>query len=265
MWMTCLLSAALGLSSGQAGELTLTNVRTTYGILGPERPDNKILPGDNLVLSFDIEGAKIDEQGRLRYSIGMEVIDSKDKVIFRQTPRDVESVVKPEGKRVPACASLRVGMDQPPGEYKLQIAVTDRAGGAAQKIVRTYELLPKSFGIVQVTTTLDQEGTLPAGILQKGKSVWINFSVVGFERAGEQGQPHLKLGMRVLDDAGRSALAQSPSGEIKQNVPAKLQALPGRLELELKQPGKYTVELKATDAIANKTATVTFPVTVANN
>ena len=263
MWMSLTLSVAIGLIPSQSAELMLTKVRTTYGILGAERPSNKILPGDNVVLSFNLEGAKVDDNGRLRYSIGMEVSNADGKVLFRQAPRDVETTVKPGAKSIPACASIQVGMDQPPGEYKLKVVVTDTAGGATQEVSRTYELLPKAFGLVKVSATTDREAQTPAGVLAQSKSAWINFSAVGFARGDANGQPNIKFAMQVLDESGNSALARSPSGEVNKDIPDKAHAVPGQFELILKKPGKYKIELKATDAVASQTATVTFPVTVA--
>ena len=37
MWTTIALIAALNLAPAQAGELTLSNLRSTYGMLGPQR------------------------------------------------------------------------------------------------------------------------------------------------------------------------------------------------------------------------------------
>ena len=35
----------------------LTGVRSTHGVLGPTRADNKFLPGDSVLICFDIEGS----------------------------------------------------------------------------------------------------------------------------------------------------------------------------------------------------------------
>ena len=55
MWAMVFLTA-LSLAPGQAGQLNVSNVRTTYGPLGPPRFDNKILPGDLVCLSLDVNG-----------------------------------------------------------------------------------------------------------------------------------------------------------------------------------------------------------------
>src|SRR5262249_46660303 len=60
MWATLALSAAL-MAPSQKGTLELKNVRMTRGILGQERTDTKLLPGDVFVVAFDIDGLKVKE------------------------------------------------------------------------------------------------------------------------------------------------------------------------------------------------------------
>src|SRR6202011_6041401 len=120
MWSSIAFLAVMTLSPAQSGQLTLTNVRSTYGILGPTRADNKVLPGDTVVLSFDMEGAKVDANGKVLYSIGMEVDDSNGKVLYKQAPQDREALLPAGSKALPAAANMTVGLDQKPGEYTLK-------------------------------------------------------------------------------------------------------------------------------------------------
>ena len=41
MWTTLALAAALGAAPAQAGELTLSRVRSTHGVMGPTRAEDK--------------------------------------------------------------------------------------------------------------------------------------------------------------------------------------------------------------------------------
>jgi hypothetical protein len=241
--------------------LALTHVRDTYGLLGPERPDNKLLPGDLLVLAFDIEGATIDDAGKLRYSIGMEATNPDGKVIFKQAPRDSEAKVAPGTKVVPASASLQVGLDLPAGEYKLKIAVKDLASGASQELTRNYQVLPRAFGLVRVRLTSDSDGERAAAAFTAGKAGFINFSAVGFGRDPAKKQPHLVVAMRVKDADGKEVLKPS-TGEVTGDVPEKAAAHPMQFALLLPEAGKYTVELAASDKISGDSATVSFPVTI---
>lgn len=253
---------ALSLIPGQPGQLTLTNVRATYGVQGAPRPNTKFLPGDNFVLSFDVEGLKTDEGGQVLYSIAMGVTDSTGKVLLKQEPRDLVANNSLGGNRLQAFASIRIGLDQPPGQYTVKVAVTDRATRATGTLSRTYEVLPKGFDLVRLSTSYDSEGKIPAAFVGEGQTIWVNFFAVGFGRSGAQEQPNLSVVMRILDETGRPTLLKPFAGEINNKVPAKALSLPMQFMVELNRPGKFTLELKATDKITGQSATVSYPLDV---
>src|SRR5215475_7487260 len=72
-----------GVSSAQ---LNISNVRPCYGYpLGATRHETKLIPGDILFISFDIDGLKFDEKtGRANYLMKFELLDSKEKVFFQE-------------------------------------------------------------------------------------------------------------------------------------------------------------------------------------
>src|SRR5258708_7665136 len=125
MWTAVALAAVLGLAPDQGGGLTLTNVRTTHGLLGPTRSDDKLLPGDAALISFDVEGIKPDGEGKVRYSMGIDVSNSQGKPLFQQEPRALEAIASLGGSRIPAVAQVDVGLDQPAGEHSVKVTVTD--------------------------------------------------------------------------------------------------------------------------------------------
>src|SRR5262249_17481150 len=146
-WPTLILAAALSAAPADAGELTLTNARFTRGILGPTRPEAKLLPGDNLYLSFDIEGITVAEDGKGLYSTGIEVFDSAGKSIFKQDPRKQAATASLGGNRVPGFATVDVGLAQPAGEYTMEVTVIDDASSKKASLKKAFEVLPKAFGI----------------------------------------------------------------------------------------------------------------------
>jgi hypothetical protein len=250
------------LAPGQSGQLRVSNVRTTHGALGPIRPDNKILPGDLVCLSFDIEGFQANSAGKVLYGVGMEVADSKGDVLFKREPSQVELPNPASGKSVPACAKVDVGLNQPSGKYDVKITVADRNAGTATSAVRSYEVLPLEFGIVRVSLTDDREGKSSAAVFAPGRPGWINFTAVGFGRDNVKKQPHLTATMRVLDEGGRPVFPKPSSGAINEGVPAQVGAVPMQFQLVFAQPGRFTVELKATDEITGRKTTVSFPIQV---
>ena len=260
MWATLAFAAALGLAPDQTGPLQLTNARATYGFLGATRPDNKLLPGDVYFVTYDIENITV-KNGKALYKMSMEFLNSKGKAEFKRDPEDLESTLSLGGTRMPGMASAEVGTETAPGEYTLKVEVTDRSTNKSETLVRKFEVLPKAFGLVQLTLSADPQGKVPAGALGVGQSLYVNSHVVGFQR-GPAGQPNVALELRVLDEGGKPTLASPLTGRIDKGVPPKDPVLPGEFLVSLNRPGKFTVELKATDEVANKSVTQSFPITV---
>jgi hypothetical protein len=262
MWTAVAMLAAVSWAPGEAGDLSLTNVRTTYGLLGAARPDAKVLPGDKLLVAFEIEGITVDPQGKVLYEIAMEVADSSGKVHFKQTPRKLEANNSLGGTRMPAYASVDIGTEEPPGTYTVKVKVTDRAAKASTSLTQSFEVLPKDFGLVRLKLSSDPEANIPAPVLGEGQSVWINFVAVGFGRNQDSGQPNLSVTLRVLDEEGKPTLSKPFTGRVAKEVPAKVMALPLQFMLDLNRSGNFQVRLDATDEVTGKSATVSFPLNV---
>lgn len=202
MLTTLPLIAALCVVPGQAGGLTLSEARVTHGILGPAREGTKFLPGDSLFMTFDIDGITADANGKVLYSIGTEVTDANGKVIFRQPAQDLEAINALGGNRLPAYAQVAVGQEQAAGECTLKVTVTDRANKKSQSLTQKFEVLPRDFGLVRLTTSGDAEGQVPAGLLCPGQSLWVSGAVVGFQRGGAAKQPNVARALEVDEPRG---------------------------------------------------------------
>jgi hypothetical protein len=262
MWTTLALATALSLAPQQAGPITLTNVRATYGAPGLPRTDNKALPGDLLTLVFDIEGVAIDPAGKVTYSTALELADAKGKVVFKQDPRDHEIIAGLGGSSVPGLVTLEIGLDQPPGEYSARITVTDRGSKKSATLTRNFTVLPAGFGIVRLNTTADPEGLAPVSVFQTGGSLFINTGVVGFLRDKVKGQPDVAVELRVLDENGKPTLKEPFQGVINDKVPSNARFVPVQFLVPLNRSGKFTVELKATCRLARATSTIALPIVV---
>jgi hypothetical protein len=262
MWTTVSLLAALSLAAGESGQLALTDVRTTYGVLGPTRPGSKFLSGDALVVSFNLEGAQA-KGGKIRYGIGMQVSDASGKVLYKQDPVANETNSPVGENKIPALARLEIGTEQPAGDYMLKITVEDRNRGVTQELTRSYQVLPAAFGIVRPAITSDADGKKPTAAVRKGKPAWLNFAAVGFAWDKAKGQPHLTATMRVLDEDGKPVLTRPSSGTIDQDVPRGSKAIPMQFELTLQKAGKFTIELEAVDDVTGEKASLSLPIRVA--
>jgi hypothetical protein len=295
------LFAALSMTPAQAGGLTLSNPRITYGELGSARPDNKLLPGDIFFLSFDIEGIKVNAEGHVKYGMEMEVLDSTNKSIFKQMPVKRDDFLPLGGTKLPARAFVSVGVDQPPGTYTCKVTVsdlTDTDKTVAKTIEQKFEVTPRGFGIVQLYTSADAEGKIPAPLVGvAGQSLFVHFAVIGFDREAvarpaeaktgdepkklpttkpgvpepkaklpPQKQPNIAIEMVVW---GQDRQATLPKPTVKQ-VPDEADGLvdenvigvPMRFLVPLNREGGFLIELKATDKISGKSTKVYLPLKV---
>src|SRR5436190_112594 len=92
IFLTFLASLFAGLA--EPADLSLTDVRFTLCVFEPPRAGTKVLPGDRLVVSFDIAGITADESGKVLDSLATELSDAKGKVLFRQVPRNQSGIVQ---------------------------------------------------------------------------------------------------------------------------------------------------------------------------
>ncbi|HZY86643.1 MAG TPA: hypothetical protein VFE78_17545 [Gemmataceae bacterium] len=262
MWTTLALAAAVGMAPAQAGDLTLSHVRSTHGVLGPTRAEDKLLPGDSLVVCFDIGGMVADDSGKVSYSMGLEVTDGDGKSLFTQEPANLEATASLGGDTVPAFARIDVGLSQSPGEHTLKVNVLDRATGRKAALTRKFTVLPKGFGLVRLALTADVGGDIPLPVLGSGGTAFVQFGAVGFGRDKDSKQPNLRFSVRVLDDKGKPTVAKDRTSEVTKDVPASFLAVPMSFPVTLNRPGKFTVELTATDGTTRETAKLTFPIKV---
>jgi hypothetical protein len=262
MHIAITLALALTVIPGQTNNLAVTHVRATHGMLGPLRSDLRILPGDTLCLEFDIEGITVAADGKVLYSTSLEVVDGKGNVIYRQNPTDQEALASLGGKSVQGLAQLDVGPDHPAGVFTLKVAITDRASKQTQAFTQRVQVLPATFGIVQLKVTGDPEGSVPAGVVGVGDSLWVSFAAVKFGRDSATQQPHVQFEMRILEENNAATVAKPQTGVINEDVAASAKLLGGQFLVSANRPGKFVVELKAVDKVAGKSAVMSFPLTV---
>src|SRR5262249_27932682 len=127
---------------------------------------------------------------------------------------------------------------------------------------RKFQVVPKDFGIVRLTTTTDAEGNAPAAVFGVGQALYVNCSPVSFERDKVKGQPDVTVELSILDDKGKPVLTRPFIGQVNKDVPSSFRGLPMQFLVSLNRPGKFTVALKATDHVSKKNATLSFPLTV---
>lgn len=273
--MTAIALAALlgGTPAQPAGNLKLNNVRLTMGEFGPPREGAKLLPGDVLFIAYDIEGLTIDGEGTARYTMSMEVINPNGKPLLQQAPREAVEFVPLRGNRMPARAYVTVGLDEAPGEYNCKLTVTDPKTKATDSLNVKFEVLKKDFGVVAVNTSHDAAGELSApSVGQVGQLLYVHFSVAAFGRDQQTKNENVEVEFQFYDDKGTPLLVDASNKPTpRKHVQDEKSALPVKktdevfrlqFPLFLNRPGKFNVEIKATDKITKKTSVFKLPITI---
>ena len=257
-------------AKAQGGALKLTNARITVGELGPTRPSAKVLPGDVLFISYDINGLTIEDDGVAKYKMSMEVINSEGKAIFKQDPRDLADFFPLRGNSIPARAFITIGLDQDPGAYTCKLTVEDPKTKATDTLTQKFEVGKREFGIVAVYTTYDERGAISASTTgTAGQTIFIHFSVATFERDPKTKQPNVEFEFQILDESGKPTLPKprkhTQDSKALQQVAENAGAFAMLFPLAMSRPGKFTVKITATDNTekgAGKKAVYELPVTV---
>jgi hypothetical protein len=250
MWAALALTTVLNVAPAQ---LELKNVRTTYGILGQERKDDEFLPGDVVVVAFDVEGLKVKPDGRVQYAMGMELTKKgKNKPEFKHEPDDREAMNSLGGSTLPMFVNSVIGTDTAPGEYVLKVTVRDRQVKGSEKVLeKAFKVKKPDLGFVRVRFLSFRGDPVPP-IAVAGQRIDLNFMLVGIE-SGKDKLPHVSFEMQVLDSAGKSVLEKPFKGDLRDDVTKTLgQMTFVPIPLELNRPGKFKVMLKATDNISKK-------------
>ncbi|MFO0843760.1 MAG: hypothetical protein U0797_15425 [Gemmataceae bacterium] len=260
MWAALALTTVVSVAPAQ---LELKNVRTTYGVLGQERKDTKLLPGDMLVVAFDIDGLKVKDDGRVLYSMGIELTKKgKDKPEFKREPQDLEAVNSLGGSSLPAFGMTFINTEAEAGEYTFKITVRDRQNKGAEKVLNhTFEVIPVRLGFTLLKLTSGSGEPVP-NVGVPGQRVWFHHSLVGYE-LGKDKQPNVTFEMQVLDEAGKPVVSKPFKGEFKEadpKTPGLMAFAP--VPLDLNRTGKFKIVLKATDNIARKSTEQALDLTV---
>jgi hypothetical protein len=262
MFSTLALAAAISVSASQAGSLNLTNVRTTYGELGAVRTETKYLPSDLVFVAFDIEGLAVNADGKVAYTMSMEVADKAGKPVFKQEkPADSEELLPLGGNRLPARAFVSLKPDQEPGNYVCKVTVTDKGTRVSKTLEKPFEVIPAAFGIIALITTSDIKGeqfSSPTGVV--GQNLFVHFALIGIGR-GPDKKPNAAAEMRIFDDQKKPTFPKPITAVVPKELPEDEPAL-FRFAIPFNREGNFTAEFKAVDNVTGKTSTVSFPIRV---
>jgi hypothetical protein len=253
MWkMLALAVAMLALWTTEARAVDIKNARAIYGPFGATRPNLKILPGEIVIIEFDITNLPVDAKtGIVKYETNLKVFDPKGKQIINEN--DKKGVVLGlGGNTVPERAHCLLGMDVKPGKYKLIVTVTADPGAKSSKLEQELEVLPPDFGFIHIVA--------PAmGFV--GQDLPVEFAVVGMGRDAK-GMPKIVVTSKVLDESGKPTtdpMVNRIPDELPKGVKADQEKL-FRLTspILLNRPGTFTFEITAVDEISKKKTSFSY-------
>lgn len=258
MWTSLALIAGLSWTPGQADKLEIKNARFTYGILGQERKESTFLPGDLVVLAFDIEGLKTEDDGSATYSMTMKLFHEKEtKPVFEKMPQALTVVNTLGTGRLPSFALTNLFADAATGEYTMSIVVEDGKTKTKTNLERKFTVKPMELGIVRcgfVYNRLNEEQAggaphLAPPLAVPGQNLMLNFAVVGYKTAGDKEQPNVAVKMVIKDESGKPVVAKPFGGkntelddELKQ-----LKMIPFQAPIQANRSGKFSVTISVED------------------
>jgi len=268
MWAALAVSTVLSLAPAQAGDLEIKNVRLTQGPLGQARKDSKVLPGEQVFVSYDVHGVTVKADGRVEYATGLELIykdKGKDTVQLKRELEDKVAINSLGGNVMPSLTFVNFGLDTPPGNYTLKISVQDRSkkGGKLVTLTQDIEVLKPRLGFVRAQLLSAGLGPTPP-VAVPGQAMAVTYAVVGFTlEKGKDALPDITVETDVVDSDGKSTLTEVPKQRLRPPVKPDLLIIPFKpWELQLNRTGKFKVILKVTDNLTKTTAKQELDLTV---
>jgi hypothetical protein len=253
----CFVAALLAILPVPAAALEFKNIRSCYGPNGATRPDNKFLPRDLLYITYDIEGLKADEKtGNVVYVTLLEVFNASTKELIFRKEAPVENALQFGGNRLPGDLLLNMGIDKAAGQYVLRMTVQDRIAKETKSFTYPFELLKKDFGIVGLQAPI-------VGV--PGGPYILNFAMTEFKLDANK-NPKGKIEMKITDETGK-LIPPVLTNSLPESLPARLDLsqdnlLQWQFPLLPNRPGRFHLEVTATDDLAKKSSTVRYTLNV---
>jgi hypothetical protein len=247
----------LGFIPNIASAVDIKNIRPCYGLFGPTRYKAECLPGDVLFFTFDIDGLAVDPKTKkVSYETTLQLLDAKDKVLDT-IPTPANPVVPIlGGNSMPGDLYVKIGDNQPPGKYTIQMTIEDKIGKSAKAFKYPFTVLKQGFGIIRAAA--------PA-VGFHGQHHVLQFQLVNLT-LDKKKQPSGEVVIRILDDK-KNPIGEATKMMLPRDLPdgtdlEKLNLVAVPYSIYLNRPGRFTVEVVATDKNGDKTDRLSYPLTV---
>ncbi len=265
MWTTVALLSALSCTPAQTGQLELNNARFTYGAFGQARKESTFLVGDLVLLSFDIEGLKVKDDGFAQYSVGWKLFNhKKNKDVFEREPAELTVINTLGGTRQPVFIVPPPEIYREPGDYTIKVEVTDSLTKATKKLERKFTVKSDEFGIVNPGLVYNVNPGVATPqfappVAVPGQNLMLHFTAVGFAEAGDKNAPKVSVQAEILDESGKPVLKKPIRGKAERyetEDSKKLKFLPFQVPIQVNRSGKFKIVISAKDENSGKTASL---------
>ena len=265
------ISGLMLVASSARAELKISDINATYQGSDFLRTALDYQPYDNIRFRFRVEGVQVDPQGYVNLRVVTAVSDAGGKVLLTETaspplPWVGATAKQPISVVLFAWADLSGKFE--PGEYRVTVTVNDRLASKKVAFERQIKISPTRFSIsepslherpaehasypnwLREAPVIGQPLYFSAYVQnidnsEKKSNVLVNYAVVdadGKELPGLHGDQIIQVIQGNLYSGTEVIYITWPNG-----VPAS---------------GAYSIRLKATDRIANKTASLDVPLHV---
>ncbi len=233
--------------------LEFQHIEAAEGPFGPKKTDLTFFPYDEVVLRFQIVGAKLNDAGRCEGVLSFRLYNaSGKKVLEDQGPLGRQLMLG--GDRFPAHLRINVGPLATPGEYRVVVTFEDKLSQKTARFERTITFGPLAFAIVRPRFSHDAAGKVPtsaAGLV--GEVLHFHMLIVGFERQAEQ--IRLEVAVELLDAAGKRLLTKpqiTPIHLTDAKEIARLAHVTFRGGVALNRSGEFRVRVRVKDLLGNQ-------------
>ena len=252
----CLAALLTVVAFSSASAVELKNIRPCFGPMGATRHETKLLPGDVLFMSYDIEALSVDAKtGKASYVTILELLDAEQKVLFKkETPNEVMPQLG--GTRMPGDLHVIMGQKQAPGKYAIRLTVHDKYGKDAKAFKFDFDVIAEAFGMV---------GVIAPAVGFPGQSYRTDFALVNLTLDAKD-KPNVEVNINILDAGGKlvtpSVQMLLPRDLAEDSDLKKANFVPLTYPIYLNRAGTYTIEIQASDKLSKRQVQLRYPLTV---
>lgn len=249
--MTRALIVVLFTTSLWAGDLKITNLRLMESEHGLPKREATYVPGENLVLNFDMVGLKRDGV-TMTFKLTFELVDPTGEVASRWQSEETRVTDLFGGSAQPGSVWYEFPGEAMRGTYTAKLSVEDVATREVAEASVPVTLAEPELSIVNLGLTADPNGQQPCGRVRVEREVvWVDFSVAGLRQVDKKARFQQDL---VLLDEDGSVVGWHPNAvDAEVTMRGPVTAVQNRLALT--RTGKYHVKVVVRDLNADGSKT----------